>query len=196
MITLEKAEIIGLLCAEGNYYDRRLSYWEHYKNCGKDYFKSNKRCVYIQFSNFNLDLLKRFQDLVFLEYAYLPNINKDRVRICKRKIIKDLLNYSNYGCLNWKIPKEIMKNKGLSPSFLRGYFEGDGCASNFTFGSSNLKGLRQVQKVLFNLNIDNSLYGPEIRKDFEPYYKVYIKKRSCNLFLKIVKPIYKLPKTL
>ena len=82
-ISSNKAEIIGFLCAEGNYYDKRISYWEYYKDRGKYYYKTNKRNVYIQFGNFHEGILKRFQKLVRLTYNYMPNINKDRIRICK-----------------------------------------------------------------------------------------------------------------
>ena len=193
MISEAKAEIIGLLCAEGNYYNKISSYWQFYKDRNKHYYMNNKRSVYIQFGNFDIRLLKKFQKLLLKEYNYSPKVEKDRVRICKRFIINNLLNYSNYGCLNWKVPFGVMYNRKIIPMFLRGYFEGDGCfcKNKIVFSSCNLRGLKQIKKLLYKLNIKSTIQGPFIRKNKKPSYFVYIKKESWKDFFRIIKPQFK-----
>lgn len=192
MLSQNKAEIIGLLCAEGNYYDKRTSYWEYYKDRQKYYYKKNKRSVNIQFGNFDMSLLKHFQNLLNIEYNYTPKIEEDRVRICRRDVIKDLINYSDYGCLKWHVPQDIIKNKDLSIRFLRGYFEGDGCAKNkLVYCSSNIKGLYQVQLMLKKLGILFTLQGPYFRQGKENEYFVYIRRKSWKKFLKVINPKFK-----
>lgn len=192
MINVNKAEIIGLLCAEGNYYDKRTSYFEYYKDRKKYYYKKNKRCVFIQFGNFDKRLLKRFQILVQKEYNYCPPINKDRVRICKRDVIKDLLNYSNYGCLLWDVPSEIMSSEELMCGFLRGYLEGDGSVKRkIRFSSANINGLKKVKYMLDSLGIKSGFNGPYIRKNKEPQYEINIYKESWEGFFVVVRPPFK-----
>ena len=191
MMSKYKAEIIGLLCAEGNYYDKRSSYFEYYKNKQKYYYKTKKRNVYIQFANFNLGLLDQFQNLIKLEYNYDVKIHEDRIRICKRDVINDLISYSDYGCLKWEVPSDIMNNNNLAIPFLRGYFEGDGCANKVRFSSSNIKGLIQVKKILDSLEITNTIQGPWMRLNREPNYELYIWKNSWNKFFEVIKPVFK-----
>ncbi len=188
-----KAEVIGLLCAEGNYYDERSSYFQYYPERKKSYFKRNKRTVYIQFANFDEKLLKRFQHLIKKVYGYSPRLNSDRVRICRRKAITDLLKFTNYGCLNWKMPPQILKNKNLLSRFIKGYFEGDGshCKNKICFSSSNYKGLTQVKKGLEILKIKSSLYGPYQRRGKEKEYLLQLRRESWDRFLTIIKPRYK-----
>ncbi len=196
MLTENKAEIIGLLCAEGNYYDRRISYLQYDKNRKKSYYRKNKRCVYIQFSNHDPRLLKRFKFLMEIKYKYSPNINKDRIRICNREVIRELISYSNYGCLNWRASSDFLNNKKLICRFLHGYFEGDGHFSNkkIVFSSSNIIGLKQVKVLLNKLDINTTLQGPFIRENKKNSYHLYIKRKSTNKFSKFVQPIFKIPK--
>ena len=54
-ISLELAEIIGLLCAEGCHVVSYSSYWE------KERYRRNKRSERIEFYNKDLKLLKQFK---------------------------------------------------------------------------------------------------------------------------------------
>ena len=112
-----KAEIIGLLCAEGNYHNKVTRYWQYYSNRNKSYYV-NHRNMHIQFGNLNVKLLNKFHKLLQIEYSYFPKIYKDRIKICRRDIIKDLVKYSDYGTLKWHVPKEILNHKIFSSQML------------------------------------------------------------------------------
>jgi len=189
-----QAEIVGLLCAEGNYYDKRSSGWEYHCKRRKSYWRTNKRTVYIQFCNYNIQLLKWFQYLVKEVYGFLPNKQWDRVRICRRVIIADLLQYYKPGGLNWRVSKEVMENKQLIPRFIRGYFEGDGCSSrDIRFSSINFSALQQVQYLLTQIQIDSNIQGPYISKNprRKPNYLLRVKSKHKQLFFEIIKPLYR-----
>ncbi len=200
MFSQNKAEIVGFLCAEGNYYNKFSDYLQYYPNRGKNgkHYKIHKRNIYIQFANFNQKILKRFYNLLEAEYNYSPRIYSDRIKICRRDIIRDLIKCSNYGCLKWSIPKEIKNNTNLAIRFLYGYFEGDGCSreNKIVFSSSNFNGLKQVRTLLDKLSINNTLQGPYFRKNREPEYFVYIKRDSWDRFFNIIKPNSKLHPTI
>jgi len=125
-----KAEIIGLLCAEGSYYNSFKDCWLYYPDRNKYYFRKNKQTVYIQFANFDLKLLNHFKELIHEIYNYNVSVCSDRIRICKRDIIKDLLKYTDYGHLKWKVPINVLKgNEDVKIKFIRGFFDGEGTTS-------------------------------------------------------------------
>ena len=192
-ISPEIAEIIGLLCAEGSYHKYSKKYWEYYNNRDKYYFRK-RNTVYIQFANYDKKLLIQFKNLVKKAYNYEASSSWDRIRICKRNVIKDLLKYTDYGHLKWKVPKEIINNNDkVKIRFLRGYFDGDGTISNTTrIFSNNKKSLKKVGVILNSLSIKNTFNGPIIRRNREPSYYIYIRRKDQNKFLRMIKPISKI----
>mgnify|MGYP001589606888 CR=1 FL=1 len=194
-INTEIAEIIGLLCAEGSYHNYSKKYWEYYKDRNKHYFR-NRKTVYIQFANYDKKLLAHFRGLIKRVYNYDASLSWDRIRICKRRVIKNLLNYTKYGHLKWKIPKDIINgSKIIKIRFLRGYFDGDGTAVNsMGFFSTNKKSLKKVSMILKSLSVENTFNGPIIRKDRKPSYYIYIRRKHQEKFLKMINPVSKLPK--
>jgi hypothetical protein len=68
-ITPEKAEILGLLCAEGNYRGYISIYFEKNRKRKAVYLRECWKEI-IEFSNTDISLLNHFVNLLFKEYGY------------------------------------------------------------------------------------------------------------------------------
>jgi len=201
MMTQEKAEIIGFLCAEGSHYDYICRYWNYDHRRNNSYFRITRQ-EGIEFSNNNVILLNRFLFLLKKCYEYERRItgihDATKVAIKRKVVVKDLLSFTNYGHLKWRIPKIILntRNKRLKIAFLRGYYEGDGVRPDLNkkknliirvrFGSTNLIGLKQVIKLLKDLNIKSNLHFSSIRKK---EYELCLCGRNARTFIKLTKPL-------
>ncbi len=193
-ITPELAEILGLLCAEGSYILSFPSYWG--KDKGKRRFYKNHKSERIEFSNKDRKLLNHFQSLIQTQYGYKPNATKhNKINICRRSVIREIISYTELGCLTWSIPKEIMSaDINIKISFLRGFFDGDGTASSIIrFFSINKNGLIQVNSLLNELNLKSTFLGPYEKIGRKPYYVIQISRTEKENFLNIIKPISKRP---
>lgn len=195
-ISPEKAEILALLCAEGShrgYYD---IYFEKSAK-RKAVFLRERWKEIIEFSNTDVKLLHRFVDLLSNEYDYTPKItksNKNVFRVCitKKKIIRDILNYTNLGCLKWNVPESVMKStKVIKKAFVKGFFDGDGSVDfirnrlpRIRFSSSNKKGLCSLCSIFDEFNICYSLNGPY--KGKLPNYELLLRTKSVKRFVKLI----------
>jgi hypothetical protein len=197
----EKAEIIGFLCAEGSHYNYICKYWNYDHRRKNSYFRITRH-EGIEFGNNNTLLLNRFLYLLKKCYKYKRKItgvsNARKVVIGKMSVFKDLLSFTEYGCLKWRVPKIILntRNKGLKISFLKGYYEGDGVRPNLNkkknliirvrFVSKNLIGLKQVIKLLKDLNIKSNLHFSSKK---EKQYELSLYGRNARKFIKMTRPI-------
>ena len=200
-MTQEKAEIIGFLCAEGSHYDYICKYWNYDHRRNNSYFRVTRH-EGIDFGNNNPLLLNRFLFLLKKCYKYerrvtgVPDARKVAIR--KKLVIRDLLTFTNYGCLKWRVPRIIKntKNKGTKIAFLRGYYEGDGVRPDLNkkknliirvrFNSKNLRGLKQVSKLLKDLNIKTNLhFSSKIRKEYE----LCLYGRDARKFIELARPL-------
>ena len=190
----EKAEIIGLLCAEGSYYNSFTDCWLYYPNRDKSYFRKNKQTTYIQFANFDINLLNHFKNLVYEVYNYNASFSSDRIRICNRNVIKDLLKYTDYGHLKCKVPVNVLKgDNDVKIRFIRGFFDGEGTTSTTVrMFSTNERGLRNISLLLEQLNIKNTFNGPCYKEGRKPYFYIYIRKCDENKFLSMINPVSKI----
>ena len=193
------AEILGLLCAEGNYREFYANYKEYDKRRGKFYYRKNKRQRIMEFSNKDIKLIHHFIKLLNLKFGYFPNINKTsnelfRVFITKWDIIDNLLSYTKIGCNKWIIHEDIINgNKSIKKAFIRGFFFGDGCLDKTSdgclrirFSSVNLKGMLLLSKILIDLSIYNNLNGPYIRKKRKPIFEILVKRESNQRFINCI----------
>ena len=158
------AEILGFLCAEGSHIVARSSYWG--KERGKLRYWKNKKSERIEVYSKDLVLLKHYQKLLYLVFGYSAKITKDnKINIGNRKIISDLINYTELGHLAWRVPNSIKNgNSNIKFRFLRGYFDGDGtCSNRIRFFSTNHKGLKEVSALLKDLNIKHTSPKPMIK---------------------------------
>ncbi len=190
-----KAEIIGLLCAEGCYMNTYRIFHEIDKRRGNIYLRFKNRRA-IDFANFNMILLRRFADLIETEYGFRPKPIKDRGRYAKitlsrKKIIDDLIKYSDYGSLKWSVPKKLFSSDDkVKYSFVRGFFDGDGSADHrrIRLYSTNKKGIYEISELLKSMNVHHTMQGPHKVKGKRDVYTIYICKREMLRIWKYLKP--------
>ena len=161
----EKAEILGLLCAEGTHYKYATEYLEFDRRRNKRY-RRRKIVEAIEFSN-NPKLLQYFRKLMDKIYIHIPQCHTGKTTarktvIKKKAVVRDLLWWTKFGWQKWKVPKEIINGSDEEKArFIRGFYEGDGIRPGFVNNSSwririaskNKSGLRQIQKLLLDLNV-------------------------------------------
>ena len=191
-ITPELSEILGLLCAEGHYSIHYFDYWG--TDRGRQRFYKNHKSEHIEFYNKDIKLLKHFQKLLNKEFDYYPKITKHgKINICRRDIIRKIINYTPLGHLKWRVPKEIIEsNNSIKIAFLRGYFDGDGTVSNrIRFFSTNIIGLRKVSIILNSLEIKHTLPKPILKYNRKPLHYIQVSEKEKERFLKIIKPVSK-----
>lgn len=197
-ITPEKAEILGLLCAEGNYRGYVDIYFEKSRKRRTFYLRERWKEI-IEFSNTDISLLQQFVDLLLKEYNYRPKIVKSnnnvfRVCITKNKIIRDLLSYTDFGCLKWRVPPVILNSDYLiKVAFIRGFFDGDGCIDfankkipRIRITSSNYNGLDSISKLLDSINLRHSMNGPYLQNNRLPIFELLLKTSSVKRFASFI----------
>lgn len=178
------------LCAEGCYIDSINYYYAYDKRRDRIYFRKHRQ-IRIEFGNKNQKILDRFQDLVFAEYNYKSSRATDRIKICKRNIIYDILSYTQLGHSSWTVPKAILNcSKIVKIAFLKGYFDGDGTLSNrCRFFSTNKGSLQKVSQLLKTIKIGHIFHGPTLKENKKPMYEVYIYEKWRESFLNTLKPV-------
>ena len=164
-MSIEKAEILGLLCADGTHYKYISIENRFFPKRGKYYTTMNLK-ERIEFSNLNIKLLEHFQNLLKKVYNYHSKITgiptSLKIHITKKAIIKDLLQYSDFGFNKWRVPEKI-KNGSLNikAAFIRGIYEGDGVKVQknrygslyLFFDMKNRSSLEELQKLHTDLGI-------------------------------------------
>lgn len=192
----EKAEILGLLCAEGSHYIYTTTWDCFFKNRGKNgkYYTLTRTIEAIEFTNLNEGMLQHFRKLMLYVYNYAPRPTgiktSMKIRIRKKSVIRDLLRYTDFGCMKWSVPNEIFKgnNKILAP-FIRGLFDGDGTFQRYAIilTSINLKGVKKVSKALKLLGIKSRIMGPyQGRGNVRPIYHLLINKEYISKYKDLI----------
>ncbi len=198
-ITPEKAEMLGLLCAEGCHYRYVSRHYEYQPKRQRSFHRvvSKER---IEFTNKNEALIQHFQLLVNSCYGYMAKSRKSgscfKVSIIKKSVIDDILKYTDFGHFKWNVPKEVVKgNINVKAAFVRGFFYGDGSYTNtvkakrITLWSVNLKGLEQISHMLDSLKIEHHIYSYNPKKPWKTIFNIAIYKRKmlsrfiCNILL-------------
>ena len=195
-----KAELIGLLCAEGYYGSYNLRWIEFNKKRNKSYFRNGVKS-WIGFTNKNDLLFKHFITLLNKIYNYKgAHAGKYQLRILKKGIIIDLLEYTNYGSMKWKVPDRIKKsNNKIKIAFIRGLYEGDGTKIYYDkynyprigFHMVNYKGLLDIQKMLTKLNIKSTLSTHLEQPPRQRSTRLYMYGEHAHKFLKLITPKFK-----
>jgi len=193
-ITPELSDLLGLLCAEGCHVVAFSSYWG--KDRGKKRYFKNDKSERVEFYNKDIKLVKHYHKLLAKEFDYHPNIlNDSKINICKMNIIRTIIKQTPLGHLKWKVPNSVKRsNKKIKLAFLRGYFDGDGTASNtIRFFSTNKQGLLQVSSLLDDFKFKHTMQGPILKEKRKPSYIIQLSRKEKERFLKILQPISKIP---
>jgi intein/homing endonuclease len=192
-LTPELSEIIGLLCAEGSHVVASSSYWGN--DGGKPRYYKNHKSNRIEFSNEDKKLLEHYQNLLKIVFDYETKITKDnKVNICKKDIVDEIINHTELGHLIWNVPKTILGGDDISKiRFLRGFLDGDGSLTNnlVRFFSTNKNGLDNISKLLNDLGMKHTFQKPMMKKGRKPLYYIQLSRKEREKFLKLVKPISK-----
>ena len=163
-----KAELLGFLAAEGNEYHYSRRYDRFFANRGEagKWYLINYRQHAIEFTNVEPALQQRFYQLLVMTYGGQKAAfgSRYRIRIRRKAIITDLLHHTRLGCLEWRVPSEILQSNDelVKGAWCRGYADGEATIrkSEIDLPSVNLPGLRQVQHLLQSLEIGSHLRGP------------------------------------
>ena len=152
----EKAEILGLLCAEGSHYKYPCTYMGWSRNPNKKY-KRTQIFEGVNFNNNDKRLLNHFRRLMLKVYDYAPRITgvskSLRIHIKKKSVVQNLLEFTDFGYAKWQVPKNIQNsNARIKSAFIRGLYEGDGTKLQRTsrngyfidFNMKNKEALRQT----------------------------------------------------
>jgi len=191
-ITLEFAEIIGLLCAEGSHIISYSTYTENRYN--KQYVRNNKKSERIEFYNKDKNLSHHYLNLLFKEFGLRFRITKDdKVNIGNRAVIKRIITETPLGHLNWQVPESVANSNLITKLyFLRGFFDGDGTAvGTVRFFSTNYGGIHQISGLLKELNYKHTIQGPVSKPKRKPYYIIQISRKDQFRFLEDIQPISK-----
>ncbi|MDD5651017.1 MAG: LAGLIDADG family homing endonuclease [Candidatus Nanoarchaeia archaeon] len=183
ILTIELAEILGYICAEGCDSDYIDNHWGYDKRRGKSYRRSSKR-VSITFSNTDEGLKKHFINIFNKVFGYSRHFNKSgNFCINRIEVVKYLRDYSLFGSKRWKVPKQIKNaNNKIKSAFCRAYFDGDGTIETkkkeIRLDSTNENGLKEVKTLLDNLKFNSHFYS------FKGRYRIVI--REIEGFSKII----------
>ncbi len=194
IISSELAEILGLLCAEGSYINTCSSYWG--EDRGKPRYYKNQKSERIEFCNKSRTLLLHFRKLLLKEFKYKTKLTSNyKINICKRTIIKEILSNTKLGHTRWSVPISMLSaNNKRKISFIRGFFDGDGTASNsIRFFSTNESGLNQIFILLKTLNFEPYFETPMLKQNRKPLFVLRIRAKERETFLNLIKPTVKLP---
>jgi intein/homing endonuclease len=160
-------------------------------------------CVYkcqtdynIKYEVKDIDSLKQFKEDLIGVYGlkvlegYNPSGKTGRlipyVRLRSKLAFDDLMTYCNFDSVNWYVPKEIFNTeKRIKREFIKALFDDDGSVipgNNFIevrLYSINLKGLKQIQRLLDEFSINSKIrsgygckrnvYGLVIVKDVKRF---------------------------
>ena len=180
-----KAELLGLLAAEGNeyHYSRRYARFLANRGPAGKWYLINYRQQAVEFTNVELALQLRVYQLLVMTYDGQKAAfgSRYRIRIRRKAIVTDLLRHTRLGCLEWRVPPEVMRSNydHVKGAWCRGFADGEGTirASEINLPSTNLRGLRQVQQLLKSLEIGSKLRGPYNHRPYLDSFALAVPKR-------------------
>jgi hypothetical protein len=107
--------------------------------------------------------LRDFEEL-YLKKPTVKNMGKYyTVRVDSKFAVLDLLEETNYGSLEWKLPENLLKNKKLKVEWLKAFFDCEShvAKSCIQLQSVNQKGINQIKGLLEEIGISCKIYSYE-----------------------------------
>ena len=181
-LTPDKAYVLGVLAGDG---------WLWYKKKVRTYqvgFEATDRDFAIQFFNSLRNV-----------YKIKPSFKKRKrnvsrwkdlysIKLCSKEACDDLLKYDSksFKTKKWRVPFIIKRASPILKSrYLKGFFDSEGSVDLSTKRvvgtSSNIKGLKEIQILLFNLGIKSA-----INKSTKSFNLKIRDSKSISLFSKKV----------
>jgi intein/homing endonuclease len=191
-LTPELAEILGLLCAEGCHNISYSTYIGWFRN--RPRLHVNKRSERIELYNKDKKLLLRYKHLLEKEFSYVAKITKgNKINIGTREVIREIVEYTELGNEKWLVPELIsLADDQVKIAFIRGYFDGDGTASNtIRFFSVNKQGILEVFNLVRSLGFKVTFQGPILKSNRKPAYIIQLSRKERERFLKTIRPVSK-----
>lgn len=179
--SVEKAEILGYLCSEGNDNDFDKKYFIFDNRRNKSYYSRSNKC-WINFSNTDKTLQNRFIYLMESVYNYrLRAYKKGSFYIQRKQVVSDLRKYTLFGSRRWWVPRILFLNKYKKHAFrfIRAYLDGDGTIyrKHIDIDSVNFKSLPELNRLINKFKI-------------KTYYYIY--KSRSRILIKDIKRFQKL----
>ena len=155
ILTPAKARLIAHLIGDGSVYQSNHDYNIKYEVKDTESLNSfEKDIVFV----YGLKLTKGFKESGFTGKP-IPFL-----RLRSKLAFQDLHRYATYMSKDWKIKKELLlATKEIKKEFLKAFFDDEGSITNegkkgiVKLYSINLTGLKQIQKILLEFNIDSSI---------------------------------------
>ncbi len=164
-----KARLCGYLAGDG-----RIFYKEDYHHYAISFYPDHESIV-----RSYMDAFQRF-------YNKKPSVKKLNnffyVSCNSKAIFYDLINTIDFGVRKWRAPYKILYNEINTAEWLRGLFDSDGSVNvkkKFVrLQSVNINGLRDVKKLLINLDINSFISKYNGNNSRGVAYELYIPKYS------------------
>lgn len=104
------------------------------------------------------------------------------------------MRIGKFGTSTWNVPSTILNGtENAQAAFARGFFDGDGCIDfmnqklpRVRINSTNSKGLKQLKKLLDNMDIKSKINGPYKRQDKKFIYELLLESRSIARFIRLI----------
>lgn len=154
-LTKEKARIIAHLIADGCAFISKHDYNMKYEVSDRELLSSFEKDM---IKVYGLDLIK----------GYNPSGKTGKpipfVRLRSKLAYKDLIKYAAYFSKDWRIKDKVLNSsRGIKREFLRSFFDDEGSVvKQGNYGiirlySINLEGLKQIQKMLNEFEINSKI---------------------------------------
>lgn len=185
-MNIEESRIVAHVCGDGwltTYIEKHALHVVH----GKRYYQ--RRIKYeIGYCNNAKELLKEFEEDMFTQFNIKPRRIRTELRFRSKRVFQRILELGGGKSRTWFISKEILNsNNKIKKEWVRAFFD-DECTFDPISGrirvkSMNLEGLKQIKKILLDLNLISNITGPNIDESFY----ITIKKRDILKLFNIFK---------
>ncbi len=149
---LKKVALCGFLAGDGSVQMRKDKKGGNYFRYQLDFFPDDE------------EMLKVY--LLFIKEVYnlFPKVtirdNMYDVRLSQKFIVQDITKLCKFGLYKWNFPKELFKIEGAKENWLRAFFSAEAYVGKkvIKIQSVNIKSIRQVLKMLSDLEIKGNYY--------------------------------------
>lgn len=173
-LTISKASLIARMMGDGAVYRHKHDY-------------------VIKYEVKDLDSLRSFAKEIKEVYGLTAKIGSNPsgktgkpipyARLRCKDAYEDLARYGRYGCLEWRVPRQIRKgSRAVQRAFLRSFFDDEGSVleTEVRLYSTNLAGLKDIVRLLRDFRIETCIRGGFGLK--RNVHAIIIKKENARKF--------------